>query len=128
MDDAIPLLEPRSDERAAGAGDALLDIVETLGVSEDRDVAVPKVDEVARRRIAAGEAIGAHGVESGAPAPRSISTAGGRREFSAPPLRAAIELSLAGTTMSPSMRRATSASTRRRSLAASSLVETIRRS
>ena len=94
VDDAIPPVKPCLDESPAGAGDAALDIVEPLRMGENRDVAVSEVDEAARRRIAAGEAIGADGVESGAPAPRSINTAGGRRDLSAPSLRAAIESSL----------------------------------
>src|SRR3984957_3187333 len=65
VDDAIAPLETGLVERAAASADALLDIVETLRMGENGNVAVSEGDEVARRPMAAGEAIGAHRVESG---------------------------------------------------------------
>src|SRR5579872_4557736 len=38
VDDAVARLETRFDQGAAGAGDALLHIIETLGMGENRDV------------------------------------------------------------------------------------------
>src|SRR4029077_3813401 len=64
VDDGVAPPEPRLAESAAAADDALLDIIETLRMGENGNVAVSEVDEVARRRIAASDAIGAHRVES----------------------------------------------------------------
>src|ERR1700690_2633180 len=62
---AVAPVETGLAERAAAADDALLDIVETLRMGENGNVAVPEVDEMAGRSVAASDAIGAHGVESG---------------------------------------------------------------
>src|ERR1700689_1848837 len=65
VDDAVAPVEAGLAESAAAADDALLDIVETLRMGEHGNVAVPEVDEVAGRSVAASDAIGAYGVESG---------------------------------------------------------------
>src|ERR1700728_1398137 len=65
VDDAVAPVETGLAESAAAADDALLDIVETLRMGENGNVAVSEVDEVAGRSVAASDAIGAHGVESG---------------------------------------------------------------
>src|SRR5580700_2385332 len=65
VDDAVAAIEARLAESAAAAEDALLDIIETLRMGENGNVAMSEVDEAARSRIAASDAIGAHGVESG---------------------------------------------------------------
>src|SRR5271154_7566437 len=65
VDDALKPLKPGFGQGGTAAGDALLDILETLRMSENGDVAVSEADEAADRGVAAGVAIGAHGVESG---------------------------------------------------------------
>ena len=84
VDDALAPLEPRLGQGAPGAGDAKLDILEPFRMGENGDVAVTEADEMASRGVAAGVAIGAHGVESEARRPRGRSAppaAGGRRRL-----------------------------------------------
>ena len=65
IDDALASGELRLAEGAAGACDPRRNVLEMPGMGEDGDVAMSKLDQVTRRGVAAGFAIGAHGVESG---------------------------------------------------------------
>src|SRR3984957_10914860 len=64
VNNAVAPIESCLAESAPTTDDALLNVVETLRMGKNGNVAVSEVDEVARRRIAASDAIGAHRVES----------------------------------------------------------------
>ena len=128
MDDALASHEPRLVEGAAGSCDPQRDVLEMLGMGEDGDIAMSEIDQVTRRGVAAGFAIGAHGIETGG---FGAAVEQHRRRQSgpiSPRANEGTESSLADTTIRPSIRRAISASMRRRSIAVSSFEETSRRS
>ena len=117
----------RLPEGPAATGDAQRDVLKVPGMGEDGDVAMPEPDEMSRGDVAARLAIGPHGVESGRVRAAVEQHGRGQPRARASPIEA-IEASVAGTAIRPSIRRAINASTRRRSIAGSSLVETSRRS